>query len=367
MVQMELNYSMTTPRATDLASSSTAVRRPSATSALLIAAIAMSLYCGGSAAVNAGAQVQRPQLEASQAGFYRLKIGEVEVTALSDGTLGTPVEKVQLTHARPNEVQDLLAASYVKPTLNVSVNAYLIHLGDRLILIDAGSGHLYGPTVNKLPASLRAAGVAPEQITDVLLTHIHTDHSGGLMDGDRRAFPNAIIHVEQRELDYWLTASNEAKAPPSKSRLFQEAQTSIPPYLSAGEVKVFTAPAKLFPGITALPAPGHTPGHTFFSLESQGQKLVFWGDIVHVAEVQLVDPGVAIDFDSDQSQAIAQRRKAFADAARNGYLVAPAHMAFPGIGRLRADGAGYRWIPLQYINDSLPPTPLPLSPAHSSR
>ena len=315
-------------------------------------ALAAASFAGTPPVLTAGAEIPHAQLSASQAGFYRLKIGEVDVIALSDGTLSTPVEKVQLTYAKPGEVQALLAKAQTWPMLNVSVNAYLIRLEDRIILVDAGSGHLYGPSVNKLPASLRAAGYAPEQITDILLTHIHTDHSGGLMDGERRVFPNATIHVEQRELDYWLSAANAGRAAPGKLKLFKEAEASVPPYIAAGRVQTFSAPAHLFPGIEALPAPGHTPGHTFYALQSQGQKLVFWGDILHVAEVQLVDPGVAIDFDSDQLEARRQRQKAFADAARSGYLIAPAHMSFPGIGHLQADGSGYRWIPLPYLNDA---------------
>jgi glyoxylase-like metal-dependent hydrolase (beta-lactamase superfamily II) len=93
---------------------------------------------------------------------------------------------------------------------------------------------------------------------------------------------------------------------------------------------------------------GHTPGHTFYSAESKGQKIVFWGDVMHVAAVQFPNPAVTIVYDVDSKAAAAQRKKAFTDAARGGYFVAAAHISFPGIGQLRSDGKGYAWVPVNY-------------------
>ena len=187
---------------------------------------------------------------------------------------------------------------------------------------------------------------------DVLVTHVHTDHTGGLMSGTKRLYPNATIHVDKREIDYWLDAANEQATPKEKQAFFQQARASLAPYVAAGQVRTFDGAQQLFPGLRSVPAPGHTPGHTFYALEDQGVKLVFWGDVMHVAEVQLPDPSVTIVYDVDPAAARAQRLRAFADAAQAGYLVAPAHMAFPGVGRLRADGKAYRWQPLPYVNDA---------------
>jgi glyoxylase-like metal-dependent hydrolase (beta-lactamase superfamily II) len=221
-----------------------------------------------------------------------------------------------------------------------------------VVLVDAGTGVLFGPSLNKLPASLRAAGVEPDQITDILVTHVHTDHTGGLTDGTKRLFVNAAIHLDRRELDYWLDARNEARAPDGAKAFFQQARASLEPYVKAGKVQTFDGATELFPGLRSVPAPGHTPGHTFYRLESQGIPIVFWGDVMHAAEVQLHDPSVAIDYDVDPKAAIAQRKRSFADAAARGYLVAPSHMAFPGVGHLRVDGKGYRWIPVPFVNDA---------------
>ncbi len=303
------------------------------------------------------APIAAPEISQSQAGFHRIKIGDFQVTALSDGTVALPMLDL-LTGAKLGEVKKRLSDAYLQSPLVTSVNAYLINASGKLILVDTGSGALYGPTLNKLLASLKAAGHEPEQITDILLTHIHTDHSGGLMDGARMIFPNSVVHVEKREADYWLNPANQGKSKRNKeqiAQLFREAAAQVKPYADAGRLKTFRGSTPILPGVRSIATPGHTPGHSFYALESRGQKLVFWGDIMHVAEVQFPNPAVTIAFDSDSKAAAAQRKQAFADAAKHGYLIAPAHVSFPGVGRLRAQGDGYRWIPISYVNDAHKP------------
>jgi glyoxylase-like metal-dependent hydrolase (beta-lactamase superfamily II) len=322
------------------------IHHPTVAAAMAALTIMFVQYLGTPAAL---AQTPPPQLSQSQAGFYRLKVGSVEVVALSDGTVTLNPEV--LRRMRQDRVKSVLKQSFVGPLLNASVNSYLIKHGDRLILVDAGTGELYGPTLNKLPASLRAVGYTPEQITDILVTHIHTDHTGGLMDGSTRVFPNATIHVDRREVEYWLSPDKRARAPAQMQQYFDQAQLKFGPSVAAGKVQLFDGPTELFPGIRSVPSYGHTPGHSFYVLESQGEKIAFWGDILHVAEIQLPHPDVTIQFDVDPTAAAAARALAFSDAAKHGYLVAPAHMSFPGVGHLRKDGAGYRFFPLPYLND----------------
>jgi glyoxylase-like metal-dependent hydrolase (beta-lactamase superfamily II) len=304
--------------------------------ALLSAALATSAFAGTA--------------DQFQAGYYHFKLGEVDVTALSDGTLPLPPKDL-LTNTKPGEIASRLASAYQGDKVDASINAYLIKTGGRLVLIDAGTGELYGPTLNKLAAALRATGHAPEEINDILITHIHTDHTGGLMDGTRMVFPNATLHLEQKELDYWMSADNRAKAPDAAKVYFDQAVAKVKPYVDAGKVKTFHGASQLFPGLRSIPAPGHTPGHTFYALESKGEKLVFWGDLLHVAEVQMPDPAVTIAFDVDSKTAAATRKQAFADAVKGRYWVAGDHISFPGVGHLSADGAGYRWLPMTYAND----------------
>jgi glyoxylase-like metal-dependent hydrolase (beta-lactamase superfamily II) len=232
------------------------------------------------------------------------------------------------------------------------VNAYVILLGGRTIMVDAGTGELFGVKLGKLPDSLRAAGITPESITDILVTHIHPDHTGGLAIGGKKLYPNATIHVNKKEIDFWTDKSAAEKADGPTKGFFSQVAATVGPYISSGAVRTFEGDAQIFPGVSAIPAYGHTPGHTFYMLEDDGQKIAFMGDTIHVQDAQFEDPSITVAFDVDQKQAAATRVKAFADAAQNEYYVAFDHMYFPGIGRLRKENVGYRWLPAPYINDS---------------
>jgi glyoxylase-like metal-dependent hydrolase (beta-lactamase superfamily II) len=291
------------------------------------------------------------RVDAAQAGFYRTKVGDVEVIALSDGT--KPTQSTILTNIEPVKVDALMKASFESSPYQGSVNAFLFKLDGHVCLVDAGTGELYGPTLDKLPLSLKGAGVSPEQVTDIYVTHIHTDHTGGMMDGTTRVFPNAIVHVERKEVDFWFGPGNREKAAEMQRPLFDQAKAKFGSYLDAGQVRTFDGATELLPGFRSLPAPGHTPGHTFYVLESRGRKLVFWGDVINVAEVQLPVPTATVIFDILPDVAIATRRQAFEDSANQGYLVAFAHMPFPGFGHVGKDGQGYRFFPLRYENDAI--------------
>ncbi|MEO5889486.1 MAG: MBL fold metallo-hydrolase [Ferruginibacter sp.] len=287
------------------------------------------------------------QAPSPQPGYYRLPVGDFEVIALSDGTVPQNFHQL-LTNVKPGEIDRLLKMNYQSDPVELSVNGYLIKKGNELILVDAGTAEAYGPTLGHLTESLLRAGYQPAQISAVLITHIHIDHTGGLMDKGKLAFPNATIYISKPEVDFWLTAESKRKAPENLKNYFEQAEATVAPYLKAGKVKTFDYGKEIMPGILPLASPGHTPGHSFFSLESKGEKLLFWGDIMHAAAVQFIDPAVTIVYDVNPSAAAAQRKKAFREAAQKGYLVAGDHLSYPGIGRIRADGDGYVWVPANY-------------------
>src|SRR5258706_389868 len=184
------------------------------------------------------------KLDKLQAGFYRMKIGTIDVIALSDGTAGFEVLEML---SKRKEAEKLLAKAYVKSPVDASVNAFLIQLGQRQILVDAGSGELLGPKMNKLPVSLRAAGVRPQQITDILLTHIHPDHSGGLTVGGRKVFPNALVHVDKRELDFWTDKSVGEKLPEPSKSFFQTVERTVVPYIASNQIRTFDWATQMLP------------------------------------------------------------------------------------------------------------------------
>ena len=292
-----------------------------------------------------------PQLDKPQAGFYRLKVGRVEVTALSDGTL-TWDALGQLTNISPDAARRLLDASLLKSPIVGSVNAYLIQLGDRLLLVDAGTGDALGPILFKLPDSLKAIGYSPGQITDILVTHIHPDHTGGLTVGGKRVFPNATVHMDRRELAYWTDHAAMAAAEEPTKSFFGSVEPTVGPYMASGSIKTFDGETQLFPGLRAVPAYGHTPGQVAYHLEDSGESMIFWADIIHVPAVQFANPDATITFDVDAKAAARYRRKEFEDAVKNRTLVSIPHMYFPGIGHVAKEGEHYRWIPIPYVNDA---------------
>ena len=281
-------------------------------------------------------------------GFYRMMVGDFEVTALSDGTAALPMGSL-LTNTTPDKVKKAFGRSFIKDPVETSVNAYLVNTGSKLVMIDAGAGALFGPTLGRLVDNIKAAGYQPEQIDEIYITHLHADHVGGLIAGDKTIFANAIVRADQRDADYWLSKEKMDAAPADAKDFFKGAQASINPYVAAGRFKPFSGTGDLFvPGVRAVSTYGHTPGHTIYTIESKGERMSFWGDLMHVAAVQFPDPSVTIKFDVDSKSAAVWRKKAFADAAKQGYWIASAHLPFPGIGHLRADGKGYMFVPANY-------------------
>lgn len=294
-------------------------------------------------AASAGA----PQVKTQAPGFYRMFLGDFEVTAVSDGTVGLHPTQL-LTRTTKKKVETALGRSFLAEPVETSVNAYLVNTGSKLVLIDAGSGSLFGPTLGGLVANLKAAGYQPEQIDEIYITHMHADHVGGLAADGKPVFANAVVRADQHDADYWLSQRNLDAAPEDAKAFFKGAMASINPYAAAGRFKPFSGNTELVPGVKAASAYGHTKGHTVYVVESRGQKLVLWGDLMHVAAVQFADPSVTIRFDTDSKAAFAQRRRLFAEAAKQGYWVAGAHLSFPGIGHLRTEGRGYVFVPANY-------------------
>jgi glyoxylase-like metal-dependent hydrolase (beta-lactamase superfamily II) len=296
---------------------------------------------------SAGAEAGAPQQKTQAPGYYRLMLGDFEVTVLSDGTFQADLGKI-LTNITPKELDAALARSFLKDPVETSVNGFLINTGSKLMLVDTGSGALSAPTPGKLLLNLRASGYQPEQVDEIYITHMHDDHVGGLSADGKRVFPNAIVRAAQQEADFWLSKAHMDAAPQDSKDAFQSAMDMLNPYVSAGKFKPFNGDTELTPGLRAAATPGHTAGHTVYVVESKGQRLILWGDLMHAAAVQFANPAVTIQYDMDPGMAGVQRKKVFADAAAKGYWVAGAHLSFPGVGHLRTAGSGYAFVPINY-------------------
>jgi len=303
-----------------------------------IALLAIILFATSASTALAGDAQDTPPAPA----YYRIQLGSFTIIALSDGTRALNAH--QLANIDMADIDRTLASAGLSNPVATSFNAFLVDTGRQRILIDSGAGSLWGPKLGQLSASLRAAGYAPEQIDEVYLTHMHTDHVGGLMDGDHMRFPNAIVRASQQEADYWLDPAHLERAADDDKDSFRNAMASLHPYVAQHRFQPYTGDVELSPGIRAIASGGHTAGHTAYLVVSHGQRLLVWGDMLHVEAVQFAMPQATMRFDFDREAAVATRRQAYAAAARDGDLIAGAHLPFPGLGQVRATDGGYRWI-----------------------
>ena len=297
----------------------------------------------------APARTETAQILTQVPGFYRMQLGQFELTALYDGAI--ELESTLLHNVTSTDLDRLLGRMFVgNPKMQTAVNAYLINTGDHLVLVDAGASKLFGPTLGFVLENMKAAGYAPEQVDTVIITHLHADHMGGLNNEDGKPlFPKAAIWVSQADNDYWLSEKRAASAPEKAQPFFKMARDTAAPYLASGQWKTFAEGTVLVPGMKAVTASGHTPGHTAYAVESDGHKMLIWGDLVHAHAVQFAKPGVSIEFDVDQKQAITTRKALMKEMAATKTLVAGMHLPFPGIGHVRAEGQGsYAWVPIEF-------------------
>lgn len=271
-----------------------------------------------------------PQRTPGAAQAFRL--GAFTLVALRDAGNAVPNDgKVFGTDAGPAAVARILAAAgQPTDTLRLGVDALLVRMPGRIVLIDTG----LGPGVHgALPESLAEAGISPRAITDVLLTHSHGDHMGGLLTADGTlAFPRATVRLSEREWR-WMQSRPDAR------RTVKATADRVQPFDPGGR-------AEVVPGIRAIALYGHTPGHVGYEIRSGGKRLLDIGDSAHSAIVSLARPDWLNGYDADPATGRASRRAILARVAAEGEWVFAPHFPFPGIGRIvPARNGGYVWKP----------------------
>ena len=308
-----------------------------------MAGLALGMACAGW--VHAGA----PMVKTQAPGFYRIMIGEFEVTALNDGVIAYPTAQV-LPKATPEQIKSGLEENGLTDPVEMSYNAFLINTGRKLVLIDTGTGGKLNDDpgfhgAGHLMANLRAAGYQPKQIDEIYITHLGPDHVGGLTLGNERAFPNAMVRAPRAEVNLFLHPANDPgwtrKWIPFWANLFA-------PYIKAGKFQAIDEDTELTPGIRSLATPGHAPGHASYIVQNKGQTLIVMGDLVLMAALQFADPSLGSSFDANPKAAAEQRLRLFKMASTDDSWVAGGHLSFPGIGHVRARQERYFWVPANY-------------------
>lgn len=290
-----------------------------------------------------------PQLGPAKPAHYRFRLGAFEVTTLNDGLRPGDGPHPTFGADRPaEEVHALLERNFLPTTRFVNgLPPALVNTGTEVILFDTGLGAgAREGGLGRLRARLAAAGIAPEQVDVVVITHFHPDHIGGLMEADGPAFPNARYVTGAAEHDFW--ASRDRLFGPTE-RVARVYEASLKPLLE--RTGFIDAGAAVAPGITAVAAAGHTPGHLAFHLESEGRRLMLTADACNHYVVSLQRPDWHVAFDMDREKAAATRKALFGEIAADRIPFIGYHMPFPAVGYVETTAEGFRWVPASYQLD----------------
>ncbi|MFQ6548486.1 MBL fold metallo-hydrolase [Aestuariibius sp. 2305UL40-4] len=268
--------------------------------------------------------------------------GGPELTVLSDGFLTLPPAFLYGPLSEEEVAAAIAESGFPVDPLTPPCNVTLLREAGRTVLFDAGAGPEFLPSTGDLPGALEAAGIAPDEVTDIVLTHAHPDHLWGVLDdfGDP-AFPEAVIHISATEHAYWSDPGTVETIGEARQSFAVGAARRLSDV--ADQLRVFEDDAEVLPGITALPTPGHTPGHTSFAVG--GGETVIVGDAIANAHIAMVRPGVETANDQDPARAAATRPEFLARLAQPTTRAIGFHWPAGGIGRVTQDGDGYRFLP----------------------
>lgn len=248
----------------------------------------------------------------------------------------------------PTDVVTAIKSQYNNeddPGLTTSINTFLIQIPEHTILVDTGGGKCMGDKAGHTVATLANLSVATDKIDTVLLTHAHTDHFCGLATQNTSDetwspnYPNATIYVNQAEYDYWINSENGQQV----KAIFDSYRSKNP-----DSIKTFKAGERILDAFDTVETYGHTVGHTAFLWQPKaGEQWLFWGDVMHNAEMQFAHPEITIKFDTDANQAKDTRVSIMQKAVENNWYIAGAHLPFPGIGHIESKESGFNWVALK--------------------
>lgn len=273
-------------------------------------------------------------------GVSHIAIGDIVVSAINDGVYPASFDDLVTQDRAACESAHLGEFRLAPPWL--TINCFVIRSGDRTVLVDSGFA---GKTehVGRLAENLKAIAVAPADVDTIVMTHMHPDHESGLTDSSGKAlFPKAELVLHENEFAFWKDDGAMARATPEGQGDFHLARAAFGAY---GDRVRTVKTDQVAPGVRAFPTPGHTPGHTAWLIESNGEGLLIWGDIVHFPGIQFAFPDTSVAYDIDQAAAAESRKTVLKFAAGEKLRVAGVHLDFPTFGHVVSNGAAYRFVP----------------------
>ena len=281
-------------------------------------------------------------------GWFRFRLGGFTVTTISDGHARRNIEGLVL-NAPPEAVREVLAEAFLPTDRYIGpYNVTFVDTGRLLIAFDAGTGGQLSPTAGLLSANMAAAGLDPARVGLVIVTHCHQDHIHGLTTAEgRAAFPNAEIAIAEQEFAWWTDPANENRSPQGQRVNFANVARRFAPY--QGRIRRFAPGAEVSPGITSIPAFGHSPGHTVFHVSDGAEQLLVLADLTHRPELFARRPDYVSLFDFDGAAAAATRRRILDMAATDRVRVTGYHFPFPAAGHLAREGEGYRFFRADWV------------------
>ncbi len=286
---------------------------------------------------------------ASQApGFYRFKVGSLTFTMVHDGFFVRPLQGF-VRNAPLEEVQKVMAESFL-PTDNIRIpfTVTFVDTGRQLIVFDSGNGVTPpGATAGRMIENMRAAGIDPARVNLVVISHFHGDHVNGLLNAEGgRAFPNAEVVVPEAEWRWWTDPGNETRSPEGQRGNFANTARRFAPY--QGRIRQVADGAEVIPGIRAVAAYGHTPGHTCYHIADGDAQVMFVADTTNRPELLARRPDFHAVFDFDAEMAEAARRKIYDRVAADRIRITGYHFPFPANGYMAKEGKGYRFVPADW-------------------
>ncbi len=302
------------------------------------AAAAATLVDGQTNPSHAAAEMLGP----SRPSHYRFKLGEFEVTTILDGAIQVPtVNKIFGQDQKAEDVAALMGANHLPgDKMEIGFTPVVVNTGKEVVLFDSGNGAARRPKAGNLLVALKQAGYAPEEIDAVVITHFHPDHIGGLMEDGKPAFPNARYVAGEVEYNFW-TAADQAEG-----RVGKLANSNVKPL--AAKMAFVKPEQEASPGITAIDAFGHTPGHMGYHIESGNGRLILMADACNHYVASMQRPDWHVKFDMDKAAAAATRKKILDMAAADKVAIAGYHMPFPSVGFVERRDIGYHWVPVSY-------------------